>query len=72
MPAVYAALLHSPWTIHFEPSEKVTDGTLNVHEHLSPFSAPFVSYQAPGFAGSDRASLSSWALTFASAATPWL
>ncbi len=44
---------------------------LNVHAHLSEFSAPCWSYQALS-CGSVSISLSSWPETFASAASPWL
>src|SRR5512135_83337 len=51
------------------PSENFTDGTLNVHAHLSPFSAPEESNQ-PVPRGSVIASESSCAETFARAARP--
>ena len=70
VPLVNAALDHSPWIFHWVPFEKGTKGTLNVQAHLSPFSCPRLSYQAPGLAGSLRASDSSWPLTFESAAKP--
>ena len=70
MPAVYAAFDHSPCIFHRELLENVTNDTLNVHAHLSPFSAPRESYQAPGLAGSVIASASSWPETFARAARP--
>ena len=62
----------APLALHLPlvPLAKFTSGTLKVHAHLSPFSAPLLSLHAPGFAGSLRASLSSWALTFANAASP--
>src|SRR4051812_13456102 len=49
---------------------KVTESTLNVQAHLSPFSRPAESYQAPGLEGSVSASASSCPLTFAIAAKP--
>jgi hypothetical protein len=55
---------------HWVWFEKETSGAPKVHAHLSPFSWPEESYQAPGLAGSLRASESSWPLTLAMAARP--
>src|SRR5258708_36610218 len=69
VPALEAAFDHSPCIFHWLPPVKVTSGTLKVHAHLSPFSAPLESYQ-PVLLGSVRASDSSCPLTLARAANP--